>query len=736
MASACAAAVTLFLPLQAQAACTGPTSDYHCDGSAPVVINHSSSDSVGIYNASGVVNGPFTPASGSDITVVNDGAIGSLPGSVSPIGLGIFTDQSAGGASSVVSNGTVTGSSGGIHMRHWKNEFNASLTTNAAVSTPGGGALAVTHAGSGNIFIRVNAGVTAAQRAIGSYHVGTGTSEIDLNAASGGSTLISSGLNGVFIGNTTDSGFTSNAGEVVVNVGSGVTVDAVTNAVFANVYSASNVVVNNRGRLTSGSTGSTAVVNLQGNTTHAGATSERLVVNNTGTIERKGGAAFAVSTANAGLTLINDGAITGSVRSAVPANQDNTIADEVTLRAGSLAGNIQLYNGDDVVKWTGGTYAGTILLGNGSDQLTVSTGNIGGASVVFDGGDDVSAADGMVDTLTLKDLGAPVTLAGANLANWEIIRLENARVTLSDGALTTGSEPALGLFIDSRSTLTAGTALALTGNASVSPGGSFIGNGAGAGQYLVSAQLDHQGSIALGNGAAGDVVTAGTYLTGGGHLAIDTVLAGDGSASDRLVVNGDVRIGSGGPTVIDVTNANGAGAEAPGGILLVTVNGASPAGAFVLGGPAIVNGYVYALEQVGPNWYLKSTKVDLLPQTISFTSTPPATPGVGAGTYAASATATSGLPVTLTSTTPAVCTIAGGTVTFVGIGTCTLAANQPGDNTYLPANQVLQSFEVKGAPNPGAATPVPVLHPAALALLGTLAAVFGMGALRRREHGR
>ncbi len=64
------------------------------------------------------------------------------------------------------------------------------------------------------------------------------------------------------------------------------------------------------------------------------------------------------------------------------------------------------------------------------------------------------------------------------------------------------------------------------------------------------------------------------------------------------------------------------------------------------------------------------------------------------------ATASSGLTVTFTTTTPAVCT-AGGTngtsITLVGAGTCIVQANQLGNATYNPAPPVNQSFKVSKA---------------------------------------
>ncbi len=57
----------------------------------------------------------------------------------------------------------------------------------------------------------------------------------------------------------------------------------------------------------------------------------------------------------------------------------------------------------------------------------------------------------------------------------------------------------------------------------------------------------------------------------------------------------------------------------------------------------------------------------------------------------------SGLTVTFTSATPAVCTSSGAngaTITFVAEGTCTVNANQAGNGTYNAAPQVQQTFTV------------------------------------------
>ena len=93
-------------------------------------------------------------------------------------------------------------------------------------------------------------------------------------------------------------------------------------------------------------------------------------------------------------------------------------------------------------------------------------------------------------------------------------------------------------------------------------------------------------------------------------------------------------------------------------------------------------------------------------QTITFTSLAPGSATVGGATYAATATASSGLAVTLTIdvTAGSVCSIDGsGAVSFIGAGTCLIDANQAGDASWSAALQVQQSFAV-GTPSPTSQT--------------------------------
>jgi len=85
-------------------------------------------------------------------------------------------------------------------------------------------------------------------------------------------------------------------------------------------------------------------------------------------------------------------------------------------------------------------------------------------------------------------------------------------------------------------------------------------------------------------------------------------------------------------------------------------------------------------------------------QTITFES--PGFQAISTPPFALAATATSGLPVAFASTTPAVCTVSGSTLTLVSKGQCGLTASQEGDNNYAVATPVPVTFTVGDAPPP------------------------------------
>lgn len=282
---------------------------------------------------------------------------------------------------------------------------------------------------------------------------------------------------------------------------------------------------------------------------------------------------------------------------------------------------------------------------------------------------------------------------------------------------------------------------------SVQTGGTLGGNGV-AGPTSVQSG----GTLKPGN----TLTTAIGTLTVQGDLALDAssnaifkLAAPDAPVPVAGVAtpNGDVVAVTGGLTLNGIIKVTPQTGFAIGAYKVITYTGSLTKTAQLLKAATVDNstvsplGFVLSVDDAtvpGEVWLVVKATPVIQPQTITYTSAPPAASKPG-DTYNAAATATSGLSVVLTSTTPAICTISNGVVTFLANGICTLAADQAGNADFTPAPQVLQSMEVSEGrigPNTGigAVTPVPTLHSAALALLGLLAAAMGGAALRRRRN--
>ncbi len=76
-------------------------------------------------------------------------------------------------------------------------------------------------------------------------------------------------------------------------------------------------------------------------------------------------------------------------------------------------------------------------------------------------------------------------------------------------------------------------------------------------------------------------------------------------------------------------------------------------------------------------------------QTLTFGAAPAVSVG---GTGTLQATASSGLVVSFSSTTPLICSVTGNSVTALSAGNCVVAANQAGDANYSPAAQITQTL--------------------------------------------
>ncbi len=135
---------------------------------------------------------------------------------------------------------------------------------------------------------------------------------------------------------------------------------------------------------------------------------------------------------------------------------------------------------------------------------------------------------------------------------------------------------------------------------------------------LTSLTLNSGGVLNL-NLPAGKQVSAGNVLTiendyvgAGGTINFNTVLAGDNSVTDKLVIRGDTK----GMTSVRVNNAGGSGAQTLNGIELIHVDGKSD-GEFIQDGRIVAGAYDYTLGRGqgndSGNWYLNSSKTPTVP---------------------------------------------------------------------------------------------------------------------------
>ncbi|MGL5995835.1 MAG: autotransporter outer membrane beta-barrel domain-containing protein [Pseudomonas proteolytica] len=290
--------------------------------------------------------------------------------------------------------------------------------------------------------------------------------------------------------------------------------------------------------------------------------------------------------------------------------------DTISISGGYIGGNVSVSGGNDLFTLTGGVVNGQVLMSFGNDQFNwIGAGTIN--SAVNMGPDNDTA---LLQNLTQATLAATPLIDGGlgndtltfdntqatnaeRYANWETVNLDNGTrfslagdFKLGDTGTATGT-----LNVD-------GSSVLLVSQGSISP--------LTAGQL---ATLNNSGLIDMtsASSSATDSLTVnGNYVGNNGQMALQSVLAGDGSASDKLVVNQGTLQGR---TTLNVSNLGGAGAETlSNGIQVVqALNGATGSGeAFSLAGGSVSAGaFEYFLFKGGvtadsqQQWYLRSAVV-------------------------------------------------------------------------------------------------------------------------------
>lgn len=307
---------------------------------------------------------------------------------------------------------------------------------------------------------------------------------------------------------------------------------------------------------------------------------------NTGTIEGgTGAAAILGNSASANLSIINSGTIRAG------ASQANAITRSAAATTGTLTLELR---------------AGSVIEGNVVAGATPTT-------------DTLRLGGSGTDSFNVSAIGA-----AAQYQNFDIFEKTGTSTWLLTGVATTATDW----------TIYDGTLLIGDHSAASSVIGDITNFGTLGGSGTIFGDVSNSGTVSPGN-SIGTLTISGNYIGNGGTLFIESVLDGDASATDRLVVTGNTS----GTTNVKVTNLGGGGAQTVEGIKIVDVGGTS-AGTFSLlgdyvfqGDQAVIGGaYAYRLYQNGiatpadGDWYLRSTLVN--PAASGASSAPLYQPGV------------------------------------------------------------------------------------------------------------
>ncbi|WP_260411963.1 autotransporter outer membrane beta-barrel domain-containing protein [Pantoea ananatis] len=249
--------------------------------------------------------------------------------------------------------------------------------------------------------------------------------------------------------------------------------------------------------------------------------------------------------------------------------------------SGLLDGLVYLGNSAIYISGVGAVINGAVTGRTGS---AVSVGD-GNTTAAFTATNSVS-----VDSITITS-GSSLTLSPS--ARWAAFSgtVNNGTLTLESGSVLDGALSQNGTLLFSAEKMASST---------------------------INASLTNRGNLVLNPTptSAGNTLTVNGDYTGlpGSSVSLGSVLAGDDSLTDRLVVTGNTS----GASTLFVTNENGGGAQTLDGIQLISVGGRSDA-VFSLGNRVVAGVYDYRLRKGNVSgtdpagWYLTSTAYASVP---------------------------------------------------------------------------------------------------------------------------
>ncbi|AMP00189.1 outer membrane autotransporter barrel domain protein [Collimonas arenae] len=368
----------------------------------------------------------------------------------------------------------------------------------------------------------------------------------------------------------------------------------------------------------------------------------------TGTLTLAGSNTYSGGTTiSAGTLQLGNGGSTGSIVGDV-ANNGSLVFNrsDTLLFPGTISGTgsvNQAGSGATVLtgnnSYGGGTSisAGTLQLGNAGTTGSIVGDVVNNGTLVFNRSDDVTFAGAISGTGSVTQAGAGMTVlntnnpytGGTNVAAGILAvgDASHAAATLSGGGNTI---VASGAMLGGYGSVTG----SVNNNGTIAVANAvpqFAGSGKG--NFTINGPLTNAGLVQIGGQGIGNRLNVvGNYVGQNGSISLNTFLAGDGAASDRLVINGGTASGS---SSLRITNVGGPGAAivADGIEVVQAVNGATTtASAFALAGPVKAGAYSYYLAKGGvtsgtsENWYLRNTVTSTPPIVEPPAEIPPAVP--------------------------------------------------------------------------------------------------------------
>lgn len=546
--------------------------------------------------------------------------------------------QQGSGSITITTSGTVNGGTWGGIGAYNNSNADAVTVTQLAGKITGSTGVNLYDGGNGNITVTQSAGAviigddgSGGGLGIGVYNCGTNTDSIITTAGSvtggsnGGGISITNA--GTVTGNLT---VTQTGGTITGGYGVGAEDDNTNKIITINQTGGTITGTTGAGISAKGTTINVSTVAASGATDGLSASNvgSSLTVNQSGSISGGTNGAEADNTSTTGGTTAVSigGTVSGGTGAGVITEENTGTSVTTDIKNGAVVSGatnaVQDTNGNAAVTLeNGSTISGAVRLGDGNDTLNViGTANIGGTSAILDGGNttdssvtDTLAANTATNKLNFND--TTQTLTGANILNWQTVTLDNSSITLNDGILNTGGRLSTGSAIDSDGTTQAGLSLT-DASALYSPVTLAV---SGDVNIDASSELKH----AVGGSINGDVTNAGTIYWGnlnhtlnisgnytgisGSKLSLETYLAGDNSATDKMAVAGNTS----GSSAVTIRKASGSpGAKTNIGIDVIQVGGSSN-GTFTLANAVQAGAYQYTLQKGGnggsaSDWYLVS----------------------------------------------------------------------------------------------------------------------------------